>query len=38
MDKNGIQVVDVCHKHILHDAEGLYGEGIGAVGVHCPGV
>ncbi len=37
-DKDGIKVVDVCNKHILHFVEGLYGESIGAVGVHCPGV
>ncbi len=38
VDKDGIQVVDVCHKHILHVAEGLYGKGTGAVSVHHPGV
>jgi hypothetical protein len=38
-DKDGIQVVNVCDKHILHVAEGLHGEGsTGAVGVHPPGV
>jgi hypothetical protein len=35
VDKDGIQVVDICHKHILHVAEGLHGEGTGAIGVHC---
>ncbi len=38
MDKDGIQVVNVCHKNILHFVEGLHGEGTGAVSVHCPGV
>ncbi len=35
-DKDGIQVINVCHKHILHVAEGLHREGTGVVGVHCP--
>ncbi len=38
MDKDGIQVVNECHKHILHIAGGLHWEGTGAVGVHCPSV
>ncbi len=38
MDKNCIWVVNVHHKHILHVAEGLHGEGTSAVGVHCHGV
>jgi hypothetical protein len=37
-DKDGIHVINVHHKHILHVAEGSHGEGIGAVGVHCPGM
>jgi hypothetical protein len=37
-DKDGLQVINVCHKHILHVAERLHGEGTGAIGVHCPGV
>ncbi len=37
-DKDGIQVVNVCHEHILHVAEGSYREGTSAVGVHRPGV
>jgi hypothetical protein len=37
-DKDGIQVVDVCHKHILHVAEGSYRESTGAVGLHHPDV
>ncbi len=36
VDKDSIQVVDVCHKQILHVAEGLYKEGTGAIGVHHP--
>ncbi len=35
-DKDGIQVIDVYYKHILHVAEGLYGDGTGAIGVHRP--
>ncbi len=38
MDKDGIKVIDVCHKHILHVVEGLYGEGTGAISVYHPGV
>ncbi len=38
MDKDGIQVVDLCNKQILHVAEGLYGEGSSALDVHCSGV
>jgi hypothetical protein len=38
VDKDGIQVINVCCKHILHDAEGLHGEGTGAIGVHRPGM
>ncbi len=38
MDKDGIQVINVSYKHILHVAEGLHMEGTGAVGVHFPGV
>ncbi len=37
-DKDGIQVVNVCHNHILHVAGGSHGEGTGAIGVHCPDV
>ncbi len=33
-DKDGIQVIDVCKKHILHVAEGLDREGTGGV-VHA---
>jgi hypothetical protein len=35
-DKGGVQVVDVCHKHILHVAEGSYEVGTSALGVHHP--
>jgi hypothetical protein len=38
VDNDRIQVIDVCHKHILHVVEGLYREGTSAVGVHLPGV
>jgi hypothetical protein len=37
MDKDGIKVVNVHHKHILHVVKGLHREGNGAVGVHHPG-
>ena len=37
-DKDGIQIINVCDKHILHVAEGLHGEGTGAIGVHRPGM
>ncbi len=38
MGTDGIQVVDICLKHILHVAEGSYKEGTSAIGVHCLGV
>ncbi len=37
-DKDGIQVINVCHKQIWHVAERLYGEDTGAISVHCPSV
>ena len=37
-DKDSIQVINVCHKHILHVLEGLQWEDTGAVGLHLPSV
>jgi hypothetical protein len=36
--KDGIQVVNVHHKYILHVAEGLHGKGTSTIGVHHLGV
>ena len=32
--KDGIEVVDICHKNILHRPEGADGKGTGKIGVH----
>jgi hypothetical protein len=40
MDNDGIQIIHICNKHILHVFEGLDGEGTGEIGVHgtCVGI
>ncbi len=38
VDNDGVQIVNVCYKHVLHIAERLHGVGTGAVGEHHPGV
>ncbi len=35
MHKDGSEVIDVCHKYVLHGFEGAEGERVRKVSVHC---
>ncbi len=34
-DNDGVEVIDICHKDVLHVLEGPDGEGLGEVSVRC---
>ena len=35
--EDGVEVVNVCHKNVLHRSEGADGEGARKIGIHCTG-